>query len=57
MPSCDVVVIGAGLAGLHAALILQDAGCDVRVLEAQQRIGGRVHSMGRPGLQAEAGGT
>jgi monoamine oxidase len=57
MPSCDVVVIGAGLAGLHAALSLQDAGCDVRVLEAQQRIGGRVHSMGRPGLQAEAGGT
>jgi len=57
MPSCDVVVIGAGLAGLHAALTLQDAGCDVRVLEAQLRIGGRVHSMGRPGLQAEAGGT
>jgi monoamine oxidase len=57
MPSCDVVVIGAGLAGLHAALTLQEAGCDVRVLEAQQRIGGRVHSMGRPGLQTEAGGT
>src|SRR5690606_20903349 len=57
MPSCDVVVIGAGLAGLSAALKLQDAGCDVRVLEAQGRIGGRVHSMGRPGLQTEAGGT
>ena len=57
MPSCDVIVIGAGLAGLHAALSLQDAGLDVRVLEAQHRIGGRIHSMGREGLQAEAGGT
>lgn len=57
MPSCDVVVIGAGLAGLHAALTLQESGCHVRVLEAQHRIGGRVHSMGRPDTQAEAGGT
>lgn len=55
--SCDVVVIGAGLAGLYAAMTLEDAGCDVRVLEAQPRIGGRIHSMGRPDTQAEAGGT
>src|SRR5690606_31112057 len=32
MSANDVVVIGAGLSGLHAALTLQDAGCKVRVL-------------------------
>jgi monoamine oxidase len=53
----DVVVIGAGLAGLHAALQLEAAGLDVLVLEAQQRIGGRIHSMRQLGSTAEAGGT
>ena len=53
----DVVVIGAGLAGLHAALTLERSGLTVRVLEAQRRVGGRVHSMRQPGGTAEAGGT
>ena len=57
MESSDVVVIGAGLAGLTAALELEAAGLDVRVLEAQDRTGGRVHSMRDLGTQAEAGGT
>jgi protoporphyrinogen oxidase len=37
-----VVVIGAGLTGINAALTLQDAGQEVIVLESSDRAGGRV---------------
>lgn len=40
----DVIVVGAGLAGLRAGGRLGEAGLDVRVLEASQRVGGRVTS-------------
>lgn len=43
-PRVDVVVIGAGLAGLRAATDLVAAGRDVLVLEARDRVGGRVWS-------------
>jgi len=41
----DVVIIGAGLAGLTTAVVCRESGLDVCVLEAQSRIGGRVHSL------------
>jgi monoamine oxidase len=40
----DVIVIGAGFAGLAAAIELGDRGVDVLVLEARDRVGGRVWS-------------
>ena len=39
-----VIVIGAGLAGLSAAITLQNEGVDVTVLESSDRPGGRVTS-------------
>jgi monoamine oxidase len=41
----DVVVVGAGLAGLAAARRLVDAGAEVVVMEARHRVGGRTLTM------------
>lgn len=52
----DVVVIGAGFAGLAAARELGRGGANVVVLEARDRVGGRMWSDVRMGEQLEMGG-
>lgn len=55
--NADVLVIGAGLSGLQAAMLLEELGSKVQVIEARQRIGGRVYTLtDRPGFP-EVGGN
>lgn len=44
----DVIVIGAGMAGLAAGAELRRAGRDVLVVDARARVGGRVHTLHDP---------
>ena len=53
--SNPVVVIGAGLAGMNAALQLQKAGREVILLEAAERAGGRVQSDSIDGFTCDRG--
>src|SRR5271156_4593848 len=46
--TADVIIIGAGLAGLSAANVLSAEGWDVLLLEGRPRIGGRVETMHDP---------
>jgi monoamine oxidase len=50
MAQADVVVVGAGIAGLAAAERLAAAGRRVLVLEARDRMGGRIHTAHDPEL-------
>src|ERR1700723_1365800 len=56
--SADVVVVGAGFSGLAAARTIAKAGKSVIVLEARDRVGGKVlNKMLEDGDITEAGGT
>ncbi len=51
----DVVIIGAGLAGLRAAQVLSGRGLDVVVIERAGHLGGRVHSFDLDGFVIDEG--
>lgn len=53
--SYDAIVVGAGLSGLYAAKCLRDAGRSALVLEAQDRVGGRVLSQEHEGRRYDLG--
>ncbi len=56
--AAGVIVVGAGMAGLSAARALADRGLPVTVVEARDRIGGRVHTSTRwPDLPMDLGAS
>ena len=55
--NADVVVVGAGFAGLAAARELDKRGHDVVVLEGRDRVGGRSSTATIAGVPVDLGGT
>jgi phytoene dehydrogenase-like protein len=55
--SKKVCVLGAGVSGLRAAALLAEWGFEVTILEARDRIGGRVHQSSRFGLPNDLGAS
>lgn len=53
----DVIIVGAGLAGLNAAHMLESQGLKVAVVEANDRVGGRLRTGRAEGYYAELGGS
>lgn len=57
MTTYDTIVIGAGMSGVTAARMLSDAGADVLVLEARDRVGGRMHTDRTAGFSVDRGAS
>ena len=55
MMQTQVAIVGAGLAGLHAAHLLRAANVECMVLEARNRLGGRILSVDETGQPAQDG--
>lgn len=55
MSATKVAIIGAGLAGLSAARRLQQAGVEFVLVEARDRLGGRILTAGENGPPSEDG--
>nr|WP_070959370.1 NAD(P)/FAD-dependent oxidoreductase [Hyphomonas sp. Mor2] len=53
----SVIVIGAGLSGLNAALLLESEGVDVTLIEGRDRVGGRLFTLDDVPGHPEAGGN
>lgn len=51
----DVLIVGAGLAGLSCALRLQEAGVSCRIFEAADAVGGRIRTDSVDGFQLDRG--
>jgi monoamine oxidase len=57
MDHFETIVVGAGVAGLTAAKLLVEAGRDVVVFEARDRVGGRISTDRRYGLVTDMGAS
>ncbi|MFT7335152.1 MAG: monoamine oxidase [Porticoccaceae bacterium] len=52
-----IIILGAGLSGLLTAYRLQNKGFDIEIIEARDRVGGRIHTIYSDAGQVEMGAT
>ncbi|WP_369769705.1 flavin monoamine oxidase family protein [Flavobacterium sp. WC2416] len=55
--SKKIIILGAGLSGLLTAYRLQNKGFEIEIIEARERVGGRIHTINTDTAQVEMGAT